>query len=68
MGSYSEEDEENEFGGLDDESPPPESQHNYLSTGLSSMTTSSLRTAMQTGGMTATSQMMPQPHLLQQEI
>ena len=70
IGSYSEEEaeiEEQEFGGLDDESPPPE-QPSYMPTSLSSMATATMRTAMQTGGMPTPSHMMPAPHMLQQQI
>lgn len=66
IGNYSEEElenDENEFGGLEDESPPPEQQHHYIP---SAMATSSMRNPMQSGGSMAAQ--MPTSHLLQQQI
>ena len=82
VGAYSDEDleaEENEFGVMDDESPPPP-DHGYLSNGLTNaltnnpmtnMTTASMRmptTGMGTGHVMAPPQMMPTQHLLQQQM
>lgn len=82
MGGYSDEDleaEENEFGVLDEESPPPP-DHSYMSNGLthgltnspmSNMTVASMRmptTGMGTGHIMAPPQMMPAQHMLQQQM
>lgn len=82
VGAYSDEDleaEENEFGVLDDESPPPP-DHSYMSNGLTNgltnspmtnMTAASMRmptTGMGTGHVMAPPQMMPTQHMLQQQM
>ena len=74
MGNYSEEElelDEQQFAGLDEESPPPpdQSQHSYVATGLAAMPPgAAMRTTMQSGGMGAPSQLMAAPQLLPQSI
>ena len=73
MGTFTDDDleaEENEFGTLDDESPPP-SEHNYMQNAMTNMTAASMR--MPGAGMTSGHAGMPPPmmatqHLLQQQI
>lgn len=65
---YSDEDlelEENDFGALEEESPPPEQHNNYIPSSMATMAPISMR--MQ-GGMPTPSQMISTNHLLQQPI
>lgn len=73
VGNYSEDDleaEENEFGTLDDESPPPP-DHSYMHNAMNNMTANVMK-PYAVPGMGAGHQMrppmMPTQHLLQQQI
>lgn len=69
VGSYSEEEleiEEQEFGQLEDESPPPD-QSTYLANSMPMMSTAPMGNAMHAGGMAAPSQLMAAPQMLQQQ-
>lgn len=69
VGTYSEEElemEENEFGAIDEESPPPD-HNNYLPPSMATMAPASMRMGGMSGMMGAQNQMMSS-HLLQQPI
>lgn len=76
IGTYTDDDleaEENEFGTLDDESPPPSSEHSYMQSAMSNMTANAMRMPAQ--GMSAghghagmPPPMMAQHQLLQQQM
>lgn len=69
--TYSEEElemEENEFGALDDESPPPSDHGNYLPQSMHTMAPTSMRMGGMASGMMPPNQMMSNQHLLQQQI
>lgn len=73
LGNYSEDDleaEENEFGTLDDESPPPP-DHSYMHNAMSHMTANAMKPYPVTGigpGHQMPPPMMPAHHMLQQQI
>ena len=73
MGTYTDDDleaEENEFGALDDESPPP-SEHSYMQASMSAMNGNALRLpagAMAAGHAGMPPPMMPQHQLMPQQI
>ena len=69
--TYSEEElemEENEFGALDEESPPPSDPSNYLPQPMHTMAPASMRMGGLATSMMPPNQMMPNQHLLQQPI
>jgi hypothetical protein len=68
MGSYSEEEleiEEQEFGGLEEDSPPPD-PNPYIPSGMPMMSAAPMRNAMHASSMAAPSQLMAAPMLQQQ--
>lgn len=69
LGSYSDDDlenEENEFGALDEDSPPPD--HSYLSGAMPTASSLAMSMGMPGTGMAAPSQLISAQHLLQQPI
>ncbi|KAI4131136.1 MAG: hypothetical protein LQ347_003102 [Umbilicaria vellea] len=69
LGSYSDEDlenEENDFGALDEDSPPAD--HSYLSGAMPTASSLALSMGMPGTGMAAPSQLISAQHLLQQPI
>jgi len=60
--------EENEFGALEEESPPPANTNNYLPHSMHTMAPASMRMGGMPTGMMPPNQMTSNQHLLQQPI